>query len=181
MLKLKFLATALLLSAALLPEARAQQSEGARSARSAGRGVGIGAILGEPTGFTAKFWTGSREAVDAGLAFSLSDFFLLYGDYLHHFRPDYGSASSRFLEEVTPYIGIGAELFISTKSNRSDRKFFTEPGASSVGFGIRIPLGAEWLPRNVPLGVFVELVPGVGILPGTFAFLQGGVGIRYYF
>lgn len=143
---------------------------------------GVGVILGEPTGFVFKHWMDSRQAMDAGLAFSFNSFFQVYGDYLWHFPKTF--ASVRGAEELTdhliPYVGLGGELFLSTQSARRDGKLFTDSG-SSAGFGLRIPLGMEWRPSEPPLGVFVEFTPGVGIVPSTFGFFQGGIGVRYYF
>ena len=141
--------------------------------------TGVGVIFGEPTGFTGKFWLSSDRAVDAGLAFSFSDFVLLYSDYLFHFPGAFGR-SNAFLHQLVPYVGLGGEIFISENTANTNGKYFTSNN-SSVDFGVRIPLGIEWkIPRS-PVGVFVELVPGLGLLPDTFGFFQGGVGARFYF
>ena len=50
-----------------------------------------------------------------------------------------------------------------------------------AGKEIRIPLGAEWNPRSAPIGVYAELAPGIGLAPGTFGFVEGGIGARFYF
>jgi hypothetical protein len=42
-------------------------------------------------------------------------------------------------------------------------------------------MGAEWRRHNGPVGVFVEAVPGIGLLPRGFTTLQGGAGVRAYF
>lgn len=148
------------------------------------RGVGAwaaGLVLGEPTGFTAKHGLSSRSAVDAGLAFSFDRFFLVYSDYLWHFPGGFATRSSEpFVQQLTPYVGAGGVLLFSTDSGRNDGKFFTS-GGSSVGFGIRVPLGIEWKPGSPPLGVFAEMVPGIGVVPSTFGFLEGGIGARWYF
>jgi hypothetical protein len=145
-----------------------------------GKANGIGVILGEPTGFTGKFWIEKDRAIDAGLAFSFNSFFLLYGDYLFHFRRAFGS-STEFLRDLVPYAGLGAELFFAENSTKGSGAYYTSTSGSSVGFGVRIPLGAEWMIPRAPLGIFVELVPGVGLIPGTFGFIQGGIGARFYF
>jgi hypothetical protein len=142
--------------------------------------AGLGIVLGEPTGLTGKFWMG-KQAVDAGLSYSFNDFFLLYSDYLFHFPEIFRSASEKWAKQFEPYVGIGGILFISTTSDPRDHTYFREPGSSSVGFGIRIPIGLEWMPMPPPIGVFAEIVPGVGVVPSTFGFVQGGIGIRYYF
>ena len=140
------------------------------------KSTGLGVVLGEPTGFTGKFWRASDRAIDVGLAFSVNSFMLIYSDYLFHFHGALGN-SSPFLEELQPYIGVGGELFLAG-SGHSDSAYFS---SSTSGFGLRIPIGAEWMVPRAPIGIFGELVPGIGIAPGTFAFFQGGIGIRYYF
>lgn len=140
----------------------------------------LGIILGEPTGISGKYFFNGHEAVDVALAFSLSDFFLLHADYLYHFTNAFGRKST-VAAQIQPYLGVGGVLFISTRSTRTEKKFFADSTSSSVGLGIRVPLGLEWSPVHSRLGVFAELAPGIGIVPSTFGFLQGGIGIRYYF
>jgi len=163
-----------LVSMAFTPSSRADDNE-----RLGDKPTGIGVVLGEPTGFTLKEWIAPRQAIDLGLAFSFDNYVSVYSDYLFHFPEAFGN-STAFLRSLQPYVGIGGELFLSGNSNRAKTEYYNSPG-SSVGFAIRIPLGAECLVPGAPIGVFAELVPGVGIVPGTFSFLQGGVGARYYF
>jgi len=149
--------------------------------------IGAGLILGEPTGFTIEFWQGSDRAIDTGLAFSFSSFFLVYADYLFHFPGGFASldhnskSGGTFLHNLSPYIGIGGELLVNTNNSRTDQRFYTNSSGSSVGLGIRIPLGAEYFISRSPISVFLELVPGIGVAPSTFGFFQGGIGARYYF
>lgn len=138
---------------------------------------GLGVILGEPSGLTAKYRVSPKNAFDAGLAFSFNSFVMVYGDYLWQFRGAFaGKSGERFVRELTPYVGAGLSLFMASAGGN---RFYT--GTSTAGLGIRIPLGIEWTPAEPPLGVFVELVPGLGIVPSTFGFFQGGAGVRYYF
>jgi hypothetical protein len=144
------------------------------------RPFGLGAILGEPTGITGKYWMDHRAAIDGTLSFSFSHYFLIYSDYLYHFPGAFGH-SSEFVSQLNPYIGVGLELLIQTEdTGRNDRHYFRSDDGS-VGLAVRIPLGIEWRPVTAPIGVFVELAPGVGVIPATYGFLQGGVGIRFYF
>jgi hypothetical protein len=85
---------------------------------------GLGVIFGEPTGFTGKFWLSPDRAFDVGLAFSFDSFVDIYGDYLFHFPGAFG-ARDEFSRGLTPYIGIGGELFISESSDRDDNHYFT--------------------------------------------------------
>jgi hypothetical protein len=50
------------------------------------RGFGLGIILGEPTGISAKYWTGSTTALDFGLGYSFekNSRMHLHADYLFH-------------------------------------------------------------------------------------------------
>ena len=47
-------------------------------------GLGVGVILGEPTGISLKAWTSDKHAVDAAVAWSFSenDSFQFHADYL---------------------------------------------------------------------------------------------------
>ena len=142
--------------------------------------LGLGIIIGEPTGFTPKYWLSPRTAVDFGLTYSFGDYFLIYSDYLYHWLGAI-PAKERFFKELSLYIGGGGVLFVGSSTARADRRGFTNNGVSSIGLGMRIPLGAEWRPKDPPIGVFVELAPGLGIAPAVYAFLQGGIGMRWYF
>ena len=49
-------------------------------------------------------------------------------------------------------------------------------------FGIRFPVGIEYLFENVPLGAFIEIVPVLNLTPDTeFDDIEGGIGIRFFF
>jgi hypothetical protein len=140
--------------------------------------LGVGIVLGEPSGLSAKYWLRSRDAVDFGLAYSFDDFFAVFSDYLFHFPGVFGRNAPA--AQITPYLGVGAILLADTADGRTNGRFFTNDG-SSVGLGLRIPLGVEWRPSYPPLGIFLELVPGLGIIPSTFGFLEAGIGGRFYF
>ena len=49
-------------------------------------GFGLGAIVGEPTGLSWKFWTGSVTAVDGAAAWSFADetALHLHADFIFH-------------------------------------------------------------------------------------------------
>src|SRR4051812_31767595 len=91
-------------------------------ARPAGN-FGLGVILGAPTALTGKYYTSRDEAYDAGLAFNLGDYILLYGDYLRHFPGGFGH-QTQFVSELVPYIGIGPLLVFNNDRNNADGKYF---------------------------------------------------------
>ncbi len=144
------------------------------------RNFGLGIELGEPSGITAKLWLNQVNALDFGLSFSFDDYFLIYADYLIHFNNAFGS-SSQFVSELTPYVGVGGEIaFANSRYYYRDRHFFGY-SRDTIGVGVRVPLGIEWTPAKVPLGVFIQIVPGLTLIPRTGGIVEGSIGIRYYF
>lgn len=124
-------------------------------------GLGIGVMLGEPTGLSAKIWTTRQMALDAGLAWSFSGngYLRIHSDLLWHrevFEVDAG--------RLPVYYGIGAKLLL----------------ASDLGFGIRVPVGIAYYFDEVPVDIFLELVPGLDLIPGTALDLDLAIGARYF-
>lgn len=125
--------------------------------------LGLGAMLGEPSGISAKYWTGSRTAIDGGVAWSsnASNDFHLHMDYIiHDFRSlsvDKGS--------LPFYYGIGGRI-------RFD---------NDTRIGVRAPVGLAYMFANSPLDVFVEVAPILDLAPSTELEFNGAFGIRYFF
>jgi hypothetical protein len=140
---------------------------------------GAGFVLGDPTGLSGKLWMSKSTALDFGLAFSFNDYFLFFMDHLWHFPGALGR-SSTFASQLYPYGGVGGLLAVSTNSNLKDRHFFRDRD-SFTALGIRAPIGIEWLPSHPSLGIFIEIAPGIFIIPGTAGLITGGIGARYYF
>ena len=126
-------------------------------------GVGVGLIVGEPTGISGKYWTGSTTAFDAALAWSFVDenAFQIHADYLFH--------NIRLItvsEGKLPfYYGIGARL--KTEND--------------IKLGVRVPLGLAYLFQNVPIDIFVEVVPILDVIPKTDFQINAALGARYFF
>ena len=138
-------------------------------------GFGLGIILGEPTGLSAKLWTSKINAFDFGLGVGLGGDRIKYqGNYDNsgrvHFHMDYlwhsfDAISST--ERFPLYYGFGGR--------------FNTGGGYDGSFGIRGVIGIAWLPRSTPIDVFVELVPVFQVTPLTGLGVDAGLGIRYYF
>ena len=126
-------------------------------------GIGVGLIVGEPTGISGKYWTGSTTAFDAALAWSFVDenAFQIHADYLFH--------NIRLItvsEGKLPfYYGIGARL----------------KTANDIKLGVRVPLGLAYLFQNVPIDIFVEVVPILDVIPKTDFQINAALGARYFF
>ncbi|NTV84909.1 MAG: hypothetical protein HGA23_11530, partial [Bacteroidales bacterium] len=127
------------------------------------RGLGLGVIIGEPTGISFKKWTNKNQAFDGAVAWSFGhqDAFHLHLDYLFHNR--------RLIiidRNVIPfYYGIGGRF-----------KF-----ADSNTFGIRFPLGITVFIVEAPIDLFLEVVPVMNLAPETDLDLNAAIGARYYF
>lgn len=140
-----------------------------------GRPFGLGVVVGEPSGITGKYWLDGRSAVDVKLAYSLDHFMLVTGDYLLHFD----NLMHVNGQHLHPYVGVGG--IFAFAAGTSAGKGFAGSSSSSLGMGIRVPFGIDWTLSATPLSVFVEIAPGVGIIPSTFGIMDGGLGIRYFF
>lgn len=137
--------------------------------------LGLGLMLGEPTGLNLKVWLTRESALQFGLSYSFNNYFSLIGDYLYHFPAAF--ASSRGGSQFVPYLGLGMEAFFLSSNNQHGYYYGTN---SSFDLGVLVPLGIEFLPHHTPLGIWVELAPGVGLVPATFGFVQAVIGIRFY-
>jgi hypothetical protein len=127
------------------------------------RGIGLGVILGQPTGVSLKIWTGRSQAFDVAVAwaFDREEAVHVHADYLFHnfrlFRVEKG--------QFVLYYGIGGRIKAESRTR----------------FGIRIPIGISYLFEKDPLEIFFELGPIMDLAPSTLFRMSTGVGIRYYF
>lgn len=127
------------------------------------KGPGLGIIIGEPTGISFKYWTGSTTAFDAALAWSFVEegAFHIHGDYLFH--------NIRLIsvpEGLLPfYYGIGARI----------------KTAKDAKLGVRVPLGLAYLFQNAPIDIFLEIVPILNLTPKTDFNINAALGARYFF
>lgn len=127
--------------------------------------VGLGIMVGEPTGVSLKIWSGSRTAVDVGAGWSLdeSEWIYMHVDYLWH-RYD---IELDFPGALPFYFGVGA------------RALMHEGDDSRLG--VRVPLGLDYLTRDRRFDVYLEVAPIVDVVPDTELGVSGGMGARYYF
>ena len=125
-------------------------------------GFGAGVIFGEPTGLSLKSWMSSKTAVDAAVTWSaLDDFLYIHADFLiHNFNVIDVSDG-----QLPLYFGLGAKVGFG----------------NNVIFGARIPIGLDYMFSGAPIDIFVEIVPGLTLLPEPGFDIDGGIGIRYWF
>lgn len=131
--------------------------------------IGIGAIIGNPTGVSGELVMNDQEAIDMALAWSSgSDAGMhVHGDYLLT-RPQIGKAGTM---PVDLYYGIGARFMFIRNGKHEDK----------VAFGPRAPLGVAMRTQDPNLKFFAELALVLDLVPDTEADLDIGIGVRYYF
>jgi len=154
------------------PEAEAQSRNGGD--------FGIGIMVGEPTGITPKLWLSNNNALAAGVAWSYRGSsgsrsrMHLHLDYqIHNFdliNVERGTMSF--------YYGFGGRFLI-----RDDRyhRHHDNHRRYDDRFGIRVPLGLNYLFANDPIELFMEVAPILDLVPSTYFSVNGAIGIRYYF
>jgi len=133
------------------------------AANAQSKGIGLGLIVGEPTGISFKYWTGSTTAFDAALAWSFIDegAFHIHGDYIFH-----NFTLITIPEGKLPfYYGIGARI----------------KTANDTKLGVRVPLGLAYLFNSAPIDIFLEIVPILDLTPKTDFAINAALGARYYF
>ncbi len=132
------------------------------------RPFGLGVMVGEPTGFSAKLWTSNDNALDFGLGWSVignrhesRNSFNLHIDYLWH-AWNVIHSTDRF----PLYYGIGGRF---------------KGGGNDGSLAIRGVFGIAWMPHRTPIDIFLELAPSIELTPATGFAVDAALGIRYYF
>lgn len=145
---------------------------GETESRSAEKGtLGVGLIIGEPTGISAKLYIEDDKAIQAaaGSAF-IGGGLQLHADFLLH--PWILQDRDSFVLPV--YVGPGLR-FIQYTGGRA--------GEDHFAVGVRGAVGMLFEFKEVPLDVFVEVA---GVIEYDFdegwgPALNAGAGVRYYF
>ena len=147
---------------------------GAAAALAEPKGIGIGVMVGEPTGISAKKWLDATHAIDGAAAWSFSggDAFSLHADYLWH---RFGVITNPPPEVVLHY-GVGARVQVRDEDDSNGNGNDDDDTA-----GVRLPIGLTYLMKGDPVEFFMELAPVVDLVPDTDADFEAAFGIRFYF
>jgi hypothetical protein len=157
-------------AAATMPDGTAP---GADEGRPTEKGtLGLGIIIGEPTGITAKLYLEDDQAIQGAIGGSfIVDAWQVNAEYVLH--PWILQDRDTFVLPV--YVGPGVRFMRYNEGRDSDNAHYA--------VGLRAVVGLLFDFKNVPLDVFVELG---GVLEYDFSDGAGiggniGAGIRYYF
>ncbi len=140
--------------------------------------LGVGVKWGTLTGVSAKYWADDYQAVEITAAFADSNT-AIGADYLWNFRGAVASLSKfRGADNFVPFVGMG--LLSSFGTSASNTRIFNHD-TDSFDLAARVPIGIEYLPTSVHLGIFGEIGLGLGFVPNSYTFATADVGARYYF
>ncbi len=165
---------------------RSRRAAGDHRGFVANKKFGLGLELGEPTGLNGKLYLSDSGALDFGVgyiydSYYFGDGFHIYADYLFH--PAVVASTDAF--ELPFYIGPGLRYW---DFNYCDVNRVCTFYGSAVG--LRMPLGLDFDFNNVPLDIFVQIVPVLDFLSGDYYRYYGNrehfgidfsAGIRFWF
>ena len=145
------------------------------SSSSAQDGLGVGMIVGEPTGLVLKKWIGDNTAFDVAAAWSFSDndSFQIHADYLIH---NFSILDPEDVRGWFPvYYGIGGRLKLKDENAGRGRN------DADALIGVRVPFGIAYIFPEAPVDIFAEMVPILDLVPDTDFAINVAIGARYYF
>lgn len=136
----------------------------------------VGLKWGDLTGVEFKRWSDEKNAWVLGFAFDNGNTAVGL-DYIWHFRGGIASVTGlKNTNSLVPYIGVGViTAFGNEETDILDRV------TGTFGAALRAPIGVEYLPTRLSLGLYAEVAPSFGVSPTSFTFMTADVGGRYYF
>lgn len=152
----------------------------ASHATPASEGFGLGVILGTPSGLSLKIPANPNNSINVIAGWDLDDgpgpgpgynddccsSFYLGADYIF-----YNYNLIRVQRGRMPlYYGPGLNA-----------SFWDAPGDDDVRVGFRIAVGLEYQFATAPFDIFVEIAPGVNVIPSTDGYVSAGIGTRFFF
>jgi hypothetical protein len=151
-----------------------------------GRKFGLGIVLGDPTGLSAKWWIASTNALDFGLGFygyGFSDNCYIdgagrqvcnrFGYNAGTFNMDYLWQSNivRSTAQLDWHVGVGGRAW-----------WVGNCVGDCFAAGARAPIGLDLMFNNPSfIEVFFEIAFVFYVVPGFDFGPEGGLGIRFYF
>jgi hypothetical protein len=139
-------------------------------------GIGLGVIIGEPTGLSAKVWISPVHALDFGLGWSIGSNWVG--------KPRGHDDRARRIHYHMDYLW---HSFSAIHSNRRFPLYYGIGGRLNAGAGydeslaLRGVIGIVWLPVDTVADFFLEVAPSFELLPDSAFGLDAGLGVRYYF
>lgn len=124
-----------------------------------GRDMGVGLVLGDPTGATVKFWDGKDVAYNVYVGNSFFGEVAIGADYVKHFNTfENRSVNMHLAGGLVVGIGNGGNWW--RRGNKDD--FYYRDG---VGIGGRAMMGVNFIPGNTPFELTLQAGPFIGMIP----------------
>lgn len=134
--------------------------------------LGVGLIVGEPTGVSGKYYLSDDRAIDGAVGGAIVGRGIqVHGDFLWH----------PWLLEQKPsfalplYLGLGGRILNHNGGGDDD---------DHLRLGVRVPVGIMFDFTRVPLDVFAEIAGVLDFRTAGDPFgvdINAGIGARYYF
>ena len=145
-------------------------SDAGSSSAEEGHWLGVGLLLGEPSGLSAKFFTTQETGFQIHVAYSIpNESYYVTVDYLFDVLPILDDGYEFLLAW---YLGLGISV---------GEQVFHQGELPRTFVGARAPIGLRMLFEGVSLELYAEAGPGVIVTPTIEFDLSGGIGVRYCF
>ncbi len=148
-----------------------------------GRKFGLGFMIGDPTGLTAKLWVAPTNSIDFGLGFWGYGFDNCqqgggrpcdhFGYHAGTFNADYLWQSNivRGQAQLDWHIGAGGRAI-----------WYGGCNGDCFAVAARMPVGLDLMFSNPAfIEVFFELAPALYLAPFADFGIEGALGVRFYF
>ncbi|HCA78721.1 MAG TPA: hypothetical protein DEP53_03200 [Bacteroidetes bacterium] len=128
--------------------------------------LGIGVVLGAPTGFSVKYWQSQRVAYQGSIGGMYKGGLMIGADYLVH--------ENALKNPDLPFY-YGAGLFIGNAGFGGPE--FTR---GSFALGVRGAFGLDYLVPGHPFDISVELGPALLLTPVVGMGIELSIALRFY-
>lgn len=128
--------------------------------------LGIGVVLGAPTGFSVKYWQSQRVAYQGSIGGAYKGGLMIGADYLVH---------EKALRNPNLPFYYGGGVFIGDAG-------FGGPDYSrgSFAFGVRGAFGLDYLVPGHPFDISIELGPALLLTPMVGMGVELSIAFRFY-
>ena len=128
----------------------------------ADRGLGVGIVVGSGAELSIKDGVILENALqfDMGWDLTSSNFGIVAAYLIHNFKIIEASDM-----KIPLYFGI---------------KGWANVGSDLLA-GIQVPLGIDWIFKTAPIDIFLQIEPGIEVIPHTIFAGNAGLGVRYWF
>mgnify|MGYP000347198730 CR=1 FL=1 len=127
-------------------------------------GVGVGFILGNPTGLSMVI----ADRITLGIGWGLMNYF--------HLNTDVWVIDRELENDVDWHVGLGAKLKVFNED--TNRTYTQREEDADLAGGIRFPIAIQY-PLSDRIELHGEAAPGAEVYPGFGLDVDVGVGLRY--